>query len=331
MWYGADPQTTKNIARYLRLDGEEAVLRYLNIDFRTIRPRYIGPILATYPDETYDTVWGIRRGGLYYGQALNHPLEDVKTVKEVENYKWPEAKYWDVSHARGEAEQYKEYCLIGGAWSPFFHDVTELFGMETLFTNMVYNPKVAEAAIDHCLNFYLETSQGMFELVGDKLDIFFFGNDFGSQQSLLCSPQMWRHFFGPALKKLIELGHRYGLKTALHSCGSVYECIPDLIEMGLDILNPIQISAGNMTPEKLQREFGKDLVFFGGIDVQNILTFGTGREVRVETKRIMSILGANHKYILAPAHDYLLPEIPPENIVVMYEEGLIFRPSPTPL
>lgn len=322
MWYGADPQTTENVAKHLGVDGEESVLRHLGIDFRTIRPRYIGPTLAKYPDGSFETVWGIRRGGLYYGHALNHPLEDAKTIKEIERYRWPDPEDWTVSHTLDEIDQYEGYCLIGGDWSPFFHDVAELFGMETLFTNMFYNPKVVEAAIEHCIAFYLETSQNMFELAGDKLDIFFFGNDFGSQKSLLFSPEMWRRFFRQPLKKFIELGDHYGLKTVLHSCGSVYEIIPDLIDMGLNGLNPIQISAANMAPEKLQQEFGKNLVFFGGIDVQTLLTFGTEKQVRKETRRIISVLGANRKYILAPAHDYLLPEVPPENIVAMYDESL---------
>ncbi|NOZ64863.1 MAG: hypothetical protein GXO71_08115 [Caldiserica bacterium] len=317
MWYGADEKTSANIMKLLGIKEEEHLLRALGIDFRTIRPRYIGPPLTQYEDGSVDTVWGIRRGGAYYGQALNHPLSGAESVKDIEEFSWPNPAEWEVEQ---EAEKYQDFCLIGGAWSPFFHDVSELFGMEEMFVKMVLHPDVVEAACEKCVEFYQDQSRRMFELAGDLLDMFFIGNDFGSQNGLLCSPEMWRRFFAPGIKAMIDLGHQYKLKVALHSCGDIHEILPDLIDMGLDAINPIQVSAAHMDPVKLKKEIGKDIVFFGGIDIE-ILRRGTEEDVRRETRRIIEILGEDNRYIVAPSHDYLLPEIPAKNIVAMYEEA----------
>ena len=324
MWYGADPETTAMVAEYLGVSNdEESVLQALDIDFRTVRPVYTGPELKLHPDGSRDSIWGIRRGGTYYGQALNHPLEAAQSIEDIESYPWPGVADWDVKSVRRQAEEYsKEYAVMGGAWSPFFHDVAELFGMENMFIQMAESPEMVEAAVEKCMEFYLELSRMMFEEMADEIDIFFFGNDFGAQTGLLCSPAMWRKFFGPSVKAMIELGHKYGLKTALHSCGSIREVIPDLIAMGLDIINPIQNTAAGMDTEELQKEFGKDIVFFGGIDVQHILCDGTPDRVRQEVIRQSDILGRDGRYILAPAHDYLLPDIPAENIAAMYQAGV---------
>jgi len=320
MWYGADAETSSNIMKLLGIDEEEQLPPALGIDFRTIRPRYIGAPLARHEDGSMDTIWGIRRGGCYYGQALNHPLSGAETVEEVEKFPWPDPAEWEVDHVVEEAEKYEDFCLIGGAWSPFFHDVSELLGMEEMFIKMAMNPSVVEAACERCVEFYQDQSRRMFELAGDLLDIFFIGNDFGSQNGLLCSPDMWRRFFAPGTKAMIDLGHRYGLKVALHSCGDIHEILPDLIDMGLDVINPVQVSAAHMDPVKLKMEYKERIVFFGGVDVE-ILRCGTEEDVRGETRRIIEILGEDNRYIVAPSHDYLLPEIPAENIIAMYDEA----------
>ncbi|MCL5987278.1 MAG: hypothetical protein M1371_12060 [Actinobacteria bacterium] len=356
MWYGAHPETTANVARMLGVsvnekevflerpeerlmssslprhqqhqsatvsseESEEKVLEALGIDFRTVRPEYIGEPFETFADGTYMTEWGIRRGGLYWGQALSHPLAEANSLKDLENYDWPDPALWRVDQVPELARRYSNYCIIGGAWSPFFHDVIELFGMEKACFLMFDQPDLIEAVVDRCSEFYLDQTRRMFSKYSKHIDMFFFGNDFGSQQGLMISPKMWRRFFREPIRRMIDLAHRYGIRTALHSCGSIWEIIPDLIEMGVDALNPIQPTANGMDPERLCREFGKDLVFFGGIDVTHILRECTPEQVRLEVRRVINIMSYAKGFILAPSHDFLLPEVPAENIIALYQEG----------
>lgn len=322
MWYGGDPQTTKQIKEYLGTHSEEeALYEVIGIDYKTFSPRYVGRALKRYEDGTRETEWGIVRGGYFGGQALNHPLCEAETVEDIEKYKFPNPNEWDVIIHEEEISNAKDYCIIGGAWAPFFHDAADLMGMEAFFINMYTNPTVAEALIEKCFDFYYELSCRSFEKNEGKIDFLFFGNDFGSQKSLLISPDMWQRFFKKRLAKMVDLAHKHGAVACLHSCGAVKEIIPDLIDIGLDGLNPIQVNASNMNPEVLKREYGKHIVFFGGIDENEILAHGSEQMVRDETKRIIDILGSDGKYIVAASHDYLLPEVPARNIFAMYDEA----------
>jgi len=316
LWYGGAPETTTQICDYLKVSSEEEAMRTLGIDFVTLRPQYTGK-----PLRNGDTIWGIQRDGVHYGQALNHPLSHAEEIRDIENHTWPDENDWDVYITGEEQHLCRDYCVIGGMWSPFFHDVTELMGMEKCYIDMCFNPKLVEALIERVFLFYYNITERTFQANPGCVDLFFFGNDFGSQRGLLCSPEMWRRFFKPYLKQLVDLGHRYGAKTALHSCGDIHEIIPDLIDIGLDALNPIQVNADNMDPAVLKKEYGRDLVFWGAIDENIILSTGREQDVRRETRRMIDLLGADGRYIVAASHDYLLPEVPAANICAMYDEA----------
>ena len=322
-WYGAAPEFTQKLVDYLGAkDEDDALYDIIGMDYKTTRPKYIGPPLKTYENGEFDTDWGIRRGGYLYGQALTHPLagyDDLSRVKK--DYRFPDPDNYDVSITPEELEWAKDFCLIGGTWAPFFHDSTELQGMEEFFMNMYLYPDIVEYIIAGCFEFYYELDRRTFEQNKGKIDMYFIGNDFGSQRALLISPDMWRKLYKPYLKKLMQQAKDNGCVTAIHTCGSVREIIPDLIEVGVDAINPIQVSAEDMNPEVLMREFGSDCVFFGGIDENHILLHCTEAEARAETRRIIDILGSKGRYIVSASHDYLLPELPVENIFAMYDEA----------
>jgi uroporphyrinogen decarboxylase len=132
---------------------------------------------------------------------------------------------------------------------------------------------------------------------------------------------MWRKFFKPYLARLMAQAKKHGCVTALHSCGAIHDIIGDLIEIGVDAINPIQVNAANMDPAELVREFKDNCVFFGGIDENEILLRRTEQEVRDETRRIIDTLGEYGRYIVAASHDFLLPEVPAANIIAMYDEA----------
>ncbi|MBC5647493.1 uroporphyrinogen decarboxylase family protein [Christensenella tenuis] len=323
MWYGGAPETTQNIVEALDArDEAEALYGMLDLDFKTVHPRYAGSRREVYEDGTRLCEWGIVRGGAHYGQALTHPLAGAASAADVEAYGgFEDPDEYDVKIAPEELEAAEEYCLIGGCWSPFFHDSTELKDMEEFFVDMYAAPEVCEAIIDKCFSFYYELDRRMFEENSGKIDMYFIGNDFGSQRALLMAPEMWRKFYKPYVARLIGQAKKNGCVTAIHSCGDIHEIIGDFIEIGVDAINPIQVNAENMEPEKLIREFGDDCVFFGGIDENEILKFGTEQQVRDETRRIIDILGSRGRYIVAASHDYILPEIPAGNIIAMFDEA----------
>ncbi len=322
MWYGASPEFTEKLVKFLNAKSEDdALYNILDMDYKTIRPKYIGRELKKYEDGSIDTDWGIRRGGLHFGQALNHPLAECETLEDVKKYSFPSPDDYDVNFTQEQIDWAKNHCLIAGTWSPFFHDSTELVGMEKFFLDMYLNPEVVDYIIAKCFEFYHEVDRRTFEANKGLIDMYFIGNDFGSQRALLTSPDMWRKFYKPYMKKQIQQAKANGCVTAIHSCGTIYEIIPDLIEIGVDAINPIQVNADNMKPEDLIKQFGADCVFFGGIDENDILLNHTEQEVRDETRRIIDILGSKGRYIVAASHDYLLPELPPENIAAMYDEA----------
>jgi uroporphyrinogen decarboxylase len=323
MWIGAASEVFANIRSLLGVStDDESIYDILGIDYKTIRPAYNGKPLETYDDGSWMTEWGVVRAGLHWGQAVTHPLEGAETVAEVEAWKGrPDPKDFIYKFSSEQDEWIKDYCVIGGTWAPFFHDSVEVMDMEEFFIKLYTHPAVAEAIIVKCFEFYYELDRLTFEANPGKIDMYFIGNDFGSQRALLMSPDMWRKFYKPYIAKLIEQAKSYGCVTAIHSCGDIHEIIGDFIEIGVDAINPIQIGADNMRPEDLIAKYGADCVFFGGIDENVVLQYGTEEEVRAETRRIIDILGKYGRYIVAASHDYLLPEIPARSIVAMFDEA----------
>ncbi|MGI6114375.1 MAG: uroporphyrinogen decarboxylase family protein [Mahellales bacterium] len=321
MWYGAEPGTTENTCKFMGVNSEEELMRTLGIDFRTIRPRYIGPHLERYPDGSFDTYWGIRRGGGFWGIPLNTPLQHAQSIKDVEKHKFPEVEWFDVEFNEEDKRLSKDYYIIGGMWAPFWHETGDLLGFEKMLVDLYLNPALVDAVIERTFQFNYEVTHKAFEANKGLIDMFWFANDFGSQDGLLLDPKLWRKFFKPRIKKLSELGHRYNMTVAMHSCGDIHEIIPDLIEIGIEVINPIQPTAANMDLATLKSEYGKDIIFFGAIDVTEILNHGTEQQVRDETRRVIDLLGYDGKYIVAPSHDLMMEEIPPRNIWAMYDEG----------
>jgi uroporphyrinogen decarboxylase len=157
--------------------------------------------------------------------------------------------------------------------------------------------------------------------VGNNIDVIMWGDDLAMQQATFMSPEMYRELIKPRHKRMVAaLKSRSSAKVHYHCCGSVYPLIEDLIDIGIDALNPIQVAARNMDPARLKDEFGERLAFWGAIDTQGVLPHGSPEEVRAEVRRIIDILGKGGGYILASVHN-IQAEVKPENIAAMFEEG----------
>lgn len=325
-WLGASPEFRALARHHLNLPDDEALSVYVGDDFRRIYAGFAGPAEMhpteglTYPGATYRSPFGVERHGYGYGQPFEHPLAHATTVREVHDYPWPDPAWTDVSTLREQAATWRgEYAILGGDWSPFFHDAIDLLGMETMLVMMYEQPEIVDAVLEHVVAYYLGSSQRIFDTAADVIDIFFIGNDFGTQNGPVMGEALFRRFMLPHLKRMVDLGHAYGLKVMMHCCGAFYPLVPLMIEIGMDGLQSLQPYTRSMEPERLKRDFGDRIVLNGCIDTQRVLIEGTPDLVRAETRRVLEIMKPGGGYVASPSHDYLLPETPVENVVAMYE------------
>ncbi len=288
--------------------NEEEIRRILHDDFRWIQA-------GTYKHPDGKPMFDMQRKGKELGAG--GVFADCESVQEVEDFNWPDLKYLDFSDTIQALVTTGDFYRAGGFWSPFFHEACDFFGMEQYFMKMYTHPDVVHAVTKHIVDFYLEANKVFFEASGDLVDAFFFGNDFGTQTDIMISPDLFKEFVYPYFKQLTQLGHAFGKRVILHSCGSIHRVIPDLIQFGVDALHPLQANAANMDADTLSRDFKGQVCFIGGIDTQDLLWNGSPEEVKEEVYRVRDTLGPN--IIISPSHEAILPNVPPENIVAMAE------------
>ena len=324
-WFGASPEFRELARAHLGLADDEGLSTYLGDDFRRVFAQYKGPARSSptefleNADATYRTPFGVERHGYGYGQPLNHPLEHA-TLSEVHDYAWPDPAWMDASSIREETVVWSgQYAILGGDWSPFFHDLVDLLGMEAFFFKMYDEPELVDTILKYVVNYYASVSQHIFDQAADVIDIFFIGNDFGGQTGPLMGEKLFRRFMLPHLKRLVDLGHDYGLKVMMHCCGGFAPLIPLLIEIGLDGLQALQPSARGMEPSELKAQFGDKILLNGCIDTQHVLIEGTPGLAREKTRHVMDVMKPGGGYVCSPSHDYLLPETPLENVLALYE------------
>ena len=318
-WCGASAEFWKKAKKDLGLD-DEGLSRRFRDDFRRVFAEYAGPEFPLADEQaTGRTPFGIEREGYGYGQPLSHPLADA-TVADVEDYPWPNPAWMDVSKIKAAAQAYdRRYAILGGDWSPFWHDAIDLVGMENLYIKMFSESDVADAIIGHIVDYYFEVSKRIFDVAADAIDIFFIGNDFGSQTGPLMSPEMFDRFMAPHLKRLCDLGHSYGLKTQMHCCGGIYELIPGMIDAGIDGLHAVQPSCRGMELKKLKSEFGDRMVFNGAIDSHHTLMEKDATGVKEDTRKVLETMMPGGGYIAGASHDTILEETSVENVLAMFD------------
>jgi uroporphyrinogen decarboxylase len=318
-WCGASPEFLAKAGRQLKLPDTERLLVRFGDDFRRVFARYTGPEIPLNPGATSRTIFGVERAGHGYGQPLGHPLANA-TLEQVHDYPWPDPKWQDVSRVRAEALTWnRQYAILGGDWSPFWHDAIDLLGMENLCFKMYDQPELVDAVLQHLVDYYAAVSQSIFEAAADALDVFFIGNDFGSQHGPLLSPAQFDRFICPHLGRLIELGHAYRLKVQLHCCGGFEPLIPAMIAAGLDALHAIQPACRGMSLATLKARYGERVLFNGAIDSHHVLISGTPESVRRHTREVLRIMAPGGGYVAGASHDYILEETPVENVVEMFD------------
>jgi len=317
-WCGASVEFWDKAKRQLQLDDEGLRIR-LGDDFRRVFAEYSGPDFELSEWATYRTVFGVEREGLGYGQPMSHPLANA-TLKDVHDYPWPDPARMDVSTVRSQALAYDgRYAILGGDWSPFWHDAIDLLGMENMYMKMYDEPELVDAVMQHLVDYYAAVSGRIFDAAGDVVDIFFIGNDLGSQTGPLLGPEQFERFVLPHLRRLIDLGHSYRLKVQLHCCGGFAPLIPSLIEAGLDGLHAVQPSCCGMDLSQLKTNFGDRILFNGAIDSHRVLIEAAPETVRTKTREVLDIMAPGGGYVAGASHDTILEETPVENVLAMFE------------
>lgn len=245
-------------------------------------------------------------------------FEDYTDPADVDKFDWPDpAKYLDREEALRRVKAVDpQYVRMGIMWSAHFQDACSAFGMETALMNMLMNPDMFQAVIDRITDFYLKANELFYEATKGCLDAVLIGNDFGSQNGLMVDPDLLRSMVFPGTKKLIDQAKGYGLTVMHHSCGSIFPIIGDLIELGVDIIHPIQALAADMDAANLKKYFDGKTAFCGGVDAQYLLVNGDPKAVSQKIEELTAIFPTG--LIVSPSHEAILPDIPPANIQAMF-------------
>ena len=342
--YWGTPEVDRKLMDHFNVGSLDEVRRCLGVDLSYIyasgiiyedpgglygpTPRYVGPKRPIFEDGSFEDLWGVTRklvkvgSGNTYREVVKNPLRDFTSVAETEHYnKWPRAGDFDYTGLREECEKRKDVALaLGGmpGCATIFIQCWYLRGLDQILMDLILSPKLAHAIIERIAQFQFEYHRILLEQIGDLVDILMIADDYGTQSGLMMSPKHFRGFFKKPTLRLIELGKQYHLKIMLHCDGHARELIPEFMEMGIDILNPIQNVGPGMDPAELKREFGKDLCFHGAIDTQQSLPILSSEEIGREVREKIEMLGRGGGYILSPTHMIQL-DVSLENILKMYQ------------
>ncbi len=332
--------TYKNLMRHLGFDHpiqvmsrefntaiiDEDVLQKLNIGLRCLR---LGkpPLAKIVSGEDYFTnEWGItyyKPAEGYYYDIHKFPLSEVDSPEDIEKYPFPDPTdpplYEGLEERISYLYHHTDYAIIAEIGNSIFEQAWYLRGLENIFNDMYFNKKLLHALLRKITDINLEKTKRFLDIAAPFIQAYSVGDDLATQNGLLISIPMYREFVKPyQAETYAYIKKRTNAKIVYHSCGSVRQLIPELIEIGVDAINPVQVSAKNMDTHDLKREFGKEISFWGAIDTQRVLPYGTEKEIAEEVKKRIDDLAPGGGYILAAVHS-IQPDVSPQNILFMLQ------------
>ncbi len=275
----------------------------------------------------YYDEWGIKWGkpehSELYFDMMEHPLANYTSIAQLIKHPWPKANqiFFQCIEPVARSLRQTPYAIMGGGHigAGLLEQCCWLSGMEKFFEDLLLRPAYAKKLVEKITEIKLTFMNQYLDKVGQYLDIYLLGDDWCGQDGPLISPRLLREVFIPYTRELTSLVKKKSkAKIFFHNCGSVVDFIPDMIEIGIDILNPVQLTARGMEAKELKREFGKDMVFWGGADTQKILPFGSPDEVRQHTREVIDALAPGGGFIFNTNHN-IQSGTPPENLLAMYE------------
>lgn len=312
---------------------DDALLQRFGVDFRLVQlPAATAPGLAIFEEGDYYAFldrWGAKlhmpkQGGLYF-DWVDFPLKEA-TLAALDSYQWPRPDPPEyIAQLRAQAKYLYEntdYALVGSAviGGGIFEQPARVMGMENFLMALVSEPKFADRLMEQITDIYIESCNSYLDQVGPYIQVFTYWDDLNTQNGWLIRPELYRRMIKPKQRRLVEaLKKKTTAKLFFHGCGATYDLIPDLIDLGFDILNPVQVSARGMDTQKLKQEFGRDIVFWGGgVDTQRVLPFGTPSQVAEEVKRRIDDLAPGGGFVFAAVHN-IQAFVPPQNIVTAFD------------
>ena len=320
-WLGLPvPDAVPALLRYFKVNSIDELKRKIGDDIYPVEVPYHHP-----PANHIACAFDFAKnppGGAYEERTLTAPgfFEDYSDPAAIDDFNWPDpAAHMSLDECRKViAEAPSDMAVTGIMWSAHFQDACAAFGMETALMKMVTEPEMFRAVIDRITEFYLKANEIFYEAGKGRLDAVLIGNDFGSQTGLMLSLDLLRNLVFPGTRQLIDQAKTYGLKVIHHSCGAVADIIPDLIDMGADVIHPIQALANGMDPQSLKSRFGGRISFCGGVDAQNLLVNGSAREIIRKVNELKEVFPTG--LIISPSHEAILADIPPANIEALFKE-----------
>jgi len=303
------------------------ILSALHIDgMASVGAPYIGPALPEVPEGSIVDCWGIQyrslpyETGVYYEQSV-WPLDKARTIDDLESYQWPVAEWFDYSKMRETALAGRKNQVVLCGYMTIFYMHLLLRGLEQSLVDPHDDAEFTHHLLNRASDLLYEYHRRMFEAADGLIDLAQVTDDFGSQAAPLISLQTFRTYYRPHLERFIGLCREHNIKVFHHDDGAIRPFLPDLVDMGIDILNPVQSACQGMEMDGLKRDFGSKLCFHGGIDNQDVLPFGTPDDVRAAVRAAIDALASDGTgYILAPCHN-LQAVTPMDNIVAMYDEA----------
>ena len=319
----AIPEVGAALMSHFNCDWEEVNAK-LHVDgFAGTGPDFVGP---PPPEGSDDYLWGTIHRSVDYGTGTYHeqvgaPFDSAQSIDDLDKFRWPQADWFDFSKVRERAVAGHSQKLVqAGYMAPFF-DHNNLRGLEQSFMDPLEDPEFTHEFLRRVMKFRFDYHRRLFEAADGFIDVAQVTDDLGSQTGPLMSLEIYREFYKPYHKQAIELCREFGIRVFHHDDGSCRQFLPDLIELGIEILNPVQWNCPGMDTDGLKRDFGKKICFHGGIENQGILPFGTPEDVRAEVRHCIDSLACDGTgYILAPCHN-MQPVTPIENILALYDEA----------
>jgi len=320
------PELQEFMAARYGLDDAAAVLEHFDTDYRWVGATVVEPAPGTpapppAPDRPAES-WGT-----YSDAVWDRPLAHARTVADIEAHAWPDAERWDFSGVAQMRERYPDKALVVlTGWMPLFCATCDAVGMEKTLADMELAPELVDAFVERQHRFLMRVIERACEAARGVADVVWLGDDYADQRGLIMGPDRWRRFFKARMREQFALVRGFGLLPLFHSCGAVGDILEDLIEIGGAGLLTFQTSAAGMDAARIARDFGGRLAFYGGMDVQKLLTFGTPDDVRAEVRNNVDLFRACGGYTVANAH-HGIANIRPENVVAMLEEARDYRPA----
>jgi uroporphyrinogen decarboxylase len=282
-------------------------------------------------DGLWVDIWGARRREVEhaygrYEDLAGYPLSQAASLADLRAYDWPTPEWFDFAGLPAELAdldaggarhvRYRIGAIFETAWS--------LRGFEQTLMDLALEPSIPGYIMDRILEVHMANLRAVLDLAGERIDMVYYYDDVATMDSLLMSEAMWRQHIKPRHKQLLEVAQQYGKPVMYHCDGSIRRLIPELLDLGVTLLNPVQTNARDMEPSGLKESFGQRLSFHGGVDITELLPKGSPDEVREQVRQLVDVLGAEGGYVLAPSH-HIQADTPVENVLAMYETALRYR------